>query len=525
MVAFTPKLLDTWSVVTADSHEYLKSLPDSSVDSVVCDPPAAINFMGREWDSDRGGRREWVKWLSEIMVECLRIIKPGGHILVWALPRTSHWTALAIEDAGWEVRDVITHHTGQGMGKGANISKEIDRLAGAKRPVVGDNPNHRPVSGVNYEGVYAGGNTGSAKITGPATDEAKKWDGWGTLIKPSSEHWIMARRPIGEKTIAENVLKWGTGAVNIDACRVRTGEKLTRKLGKTTESASGWQSAKRSEVAGKDGGRWPSNVLLSHAPGCVMSGLRSVKNTSGSLNGDEPSEPTQGVYGDMKRKDWTPHGDEDGNELVEAWECAPGCPIWAINEQSGTSKSRKGKPRKSARPGEGYGMTHTGAEYNDQGGAARFYPTFGFRYSSKPKKEKHFGCENLYWEKVKEEPGYLAVDQEEWEDLPPKKRAQGNIHSTVKGTDLMQWLCRLITPVDGVVMDPFCGSGSTGVACLGEFRFLGIEKTAAYARIATARISSWEQKDREDLGLFADPRKQKKPPEATQLDLLGAEGD
>jgi len=170
-------------------------------------------------------------------------------------------------------------------------------------------------------------------------------------------------------------------------------------------------------------------------------------------------------------------------------------------------------------------MTHTGAEYNDQGGASRFYPTFGFRYSSKPKKEKHYGCEELYWEKVKKEPGYSAVTKEDWDKLPVKKRAQGNIHSTVKGIDLMSWLCRLITPPGGLILDMFCGSGSTGVACLGEFRFLGIERYPEYVAIANARITAWEQKEQKALGLFADPRKGKKPPEATQLSLLGAKDD
>ena len=142
--------------------------------------------MQRSWDSDLGGRDFWIEWMTGVMRECLRACKPGAHSAIWALPRTSHWTATAMENAGWEIRDVITHHNGQGMAKGANISKEIDRLAGAERHVLGDNPNHRAVSGVNYEGVYAGGNTGNAKITGPATDDAKKWDGWGTLLKPSA---------------------------------------------------------------------------------------------------------------------------------------------------------------------------------------------------------------------------------------------------------------------------------------------------------------------------------------------------
>jgi len=438
-------------VLHAKAEEALKSIPGESVDSIVTDPPAGIGFMGGKnaWDSDRGGRDRWVEWLSQIMKECLRVAKPGAHMFVWALPRTSHWTATAIENAGWDVKEIVTSHNGQGFAKGGNISKLIDKRLGAEREVVGDNPNHRAVSGVNYEGIYAGGNTGAAKITAPATDEAKQWDDWATGLRPNSEHWILARKPISGSTIVGNVLEHGTGALNIGACRVITDEKLTRKLGKTTESKSGWKSVKRSEIAGRDGGRWPSNVVLVHAEHCVR------VHAEGSPSG--------------------------------LWACIPGCPVRIMDSQSGVSVSRKGKPRKSIKPGEGYGKVHTGAEYNDEGGSSRFYNNF--KYSSKPgTKEKEQGCEGLYWQRINEGSGFLLISKERWDLLDPKDRAEGNVHSTVKGLPLMKWLISLITPPGGLVLDPFTGSGTTGLACVDGFRFIGIEEDVVHHKIAEARI-------------------------------------
>lgn len=166
-----------------------------------------------------------------------------------------------------------------------------------------------------------------------------------------------------------------------------------------------------------------------------------------------------------------------------------------LDSQSGVSKSRVGKPRKSAKPGEGYGMTHTGAEYDDEGGASRYFEIF--RYSKKPgPKEKNGGLDGFYWKKAKGTPtGFVRVSKEEWDALEPKERVQGNIHSTVKGVDLMSWLCRLITPPGGVLLDPFAGSGTTGIACMkNSFRFIGIEKEPEYYAICEARISAATKK-------------------------------
>lgn len=293
--------------------------------------------------------------------EALRVLKPGAHVLVFGGARTAHRLTSALEDAGFECRDVCMWMYGQGFPKTANISKQIDKAAGAKRKVVGKNPNHRAESGVNYEGTYAGGNTGAKDITAPATDAAKQWDGWHTALKPAYEPIVLARKSFKGATY-KNVLKYGTGALNVDACRISTDEKLTRKLGKTTKSDSGWKSTNRSEIAGKDGGRWPAHLMFDEVAAALL-------------------------------------------------------------------------------------------EYQSEG-VSRFF------YQAKPsKREKNAGLDNP------------------------------NTHPTVKSVDLMRYLVRLITPPGGTVIDPFMGSGSTGIACVQEgFEFIGIEQKLEYAEVATKRI-------------------------------------
>ncbi len=400
-----------------DPTQGLPSIADASVDAIVTDPPSGTGFMGKKWD-DHGGRAGFVSFLEARFLECYRVLKPGGWGVVWALPRTSHWTAWAIENAAFEIRDVITHHYGQGFAKGADASKLIDRKLGATRKVVGVNPNHRAVSGVGYDGVYNGGNTGNAHLTAPATAEAEQWDGFGTTLKPASEHWILVRKPF-KGGVANNLLKFGTGALNIEGCRVSTDEKLTRVLGKTTESDSGWKSTNRSAVAGKDGGRWPPNLVLTHNHDCAET-------------------------------------------------CTEGCPALELDRQSGIKKEGVAGARgKSIRYG-GHGAIGDWGGYGGSGGASRLYPQFRFspddevlfKYIAKPSRtEKKAGLDGK------------------------------NTHPTVKAVALMRWLCRLITPPGGLVVDPFAGSGTTGVACVKEgFQFIGMEDDPPSVTIARCRL-------------------------------------
>lgn len=402
----------------ADSADKLSYFVEGTFDSLVTDPPAGIGFMGKDWDSDKGGREAWIKWIMPIFRQCHRVLKPGAHGLVWAIPRTSHWTATALEDAGFEVRDVVTHLFGSGFPKSLNISLAIDKANGspnrgkATHSVTGSLQPREDIDR-SHEGVaYA-----------PATDAAKQWSGWGTALKPASEHWILVRKPLSEKTVAKNVLKWGVGGINIDGCRIegaprathgKNGNKITNSQGMFTMGDAGY-------IPPSPTGRFPANLVL----------------------------------------------DEAAAEALDA--------------QSGVRKSGAMTNVKST--SLGYHGAGAGAEWNhgaSEGGASRFF------YVAKASKgEKNAGLEGM---EKREAPGSKRSTP-----APGRKSALGeareNFHPTVKPLKLMEYLIRLVTPPGGRVLDPFAGSGTTGVAAktLG-MKFTGIEKDQSYFEIATKRI-------------------------------------
>jgi len=413
-----------------------------SIDAVVTDPPAGINFMSKPFDSDRGGRVFWVEWLAEIMSECLRILKPGGHALVWALPRTSHWTATAVEDAGFELRDCIYHLFGSGFPKSLDVSKAIDKASGADREIVGT---WQPTGTARIKGTGNSGNgydhgelRDSLPITAPATPEAAQWDGWGTALKPAVECWWLCRKPLSESTVAANVLRWGTGAINVDGCRIAAPGGLTsggKPNGRSNPCFMSKDVDPRTErTEPHAAGRWPSHLLLSHSLWCT----------------------------------------DDG--------CDESCPVAGIDRQSGSSRSRIGNPRRSAQPGDGYGMTATGAEYDDQGGASRYF------YCAKASRsERDAGLADLPLMGVHPPSG----DGRVWDIPGSHSTPRRNVHPTVKPLALMRYLCRLITPPGGLILDPFAGSGSTGVAAIRRgVRFVGVEREPEYVEIANRRIDA-----------------------------------
>ena len=170
--------------------------------------------MGRGWDTDKGGRDHWIAWMQEVATECKRVLKPGGHAFVWAIPRTSHWTATAWENAGFEIRDVVAHIFGSGFPKSLNIGKAVDKLQGNEREDVGESKRHGG-------GIVGNGSSYELPPTTPnITKGTSPWEGWGTALKPAREDWLLMRKPIESKTVAENVLKYGTGGINIDESRV-----------------------------------------------------------------------------------------------------------------------------------------------------------------------------------------------------------------------------------------------------------------------------------------------------------------
>ncbi len=448
-----------YQIFLGDSLSILKTLPANSVDSLVTDPPAGIGLLGLDWDKDKGGKLEWINWLSRVMGECHRILKPGAHGFVWAIPRTSHWTATALENAGFHVKDVVTHVFGSGFPKSIAIDKALDRakytdtdllfkvtawirnrrnelgltnkkldeIAGIKGgachwtalpphgqpsiptkerweklehvlgPVpewitevikpsheIGESWKKREIVGIyTKDSGGVGGKvftSSQREMTAPTNEASKKWSGWGTALKPASEHWILIQKPISEHNIAANIKKFCTGGINIDASRIPVRSKIpsTSNLA-FNDGTFIWNSSKRSAESiyhQHPSGRFPANLIVTRS----------------------------------------------NNQA---------CPAKILNDQSERETEV--------------------AQY-----FKNFKPEVPFFYCKKSdKSEKGFD----------------------------------NTHPTVKPLRVMRYLCKMLTPEGGVVLDPFMGSGTTGVAAnLEGFRFIGIEKSEEYFQIANQRL-------------------------------------
>ena len=262
----------TYQLFVGNNLEILPTLPDNSIDSIVTDPPYELGFMGKKWDSSG------IAYSVELWQQCLRVLKPGGHLLAFSGSRTYHRMVVAIEDAGFEVRDMISWISNKTFPKSLNIGKAIDKAAGAEREVIGTYRLGGNAAQTTKEkgGTFAS-NTNSVgvkpidvDITAPATDEAKQWEGWGTGLKPTVEPVVMARKPV-EGTVANNVLKYGTGGLNIDGSRIGTEERINQPASYSNDSptrgaSNGGQQggfnyssdASPTQVIG----RWPANIIL-----------------------------------------------------------------------------------------------------------------------------------------------------------------------------------------------------------------------------------------------------------------------
>lgn len=352
-----------------------------TIDAIVTDPPYGIGFMGKGWDCSVPG--------EDFAREALRVLKPGGHLIAFAATRTVHRLAVALEDAGFEIRDQIAWLQWQGFPKSLDVSKAIDKAAGVAPSRVTENPTGS-LGGLGSAGWNA--TPRHLHYDEPATEDAKRWSGWGTALKPAFEPAILVRKPL-EGTVAANVLKWGTGAINVDACRYAYGDPAwpgpqenddTRRSAGVSPSARSAYGEFRADsgegrefFGGHDLGRWPANIY--HCP-----------------------KPSRGER-------------ERGCERLQARTGAE-----AVEREEGTAGLNS--------PRAGAGRTASGVR---------------------------------------------------------------NYHPTVKPIDLMVWLCRLITPPGGRVLDPFLGSGTTGIAALRcGFDFTGIERDPDYTTIARARIGS-----------------------------------
>jgi site-specific DNA-methyltransferase (adenine-specific) len=296
----------TYKILTGNNLDILPTLPDNSVDSIVTDPPYELGFMGKKWDSTG------IAYSVELWQECLRVLKPGGHLLAFSGSRTYHRMTVAIEDAGFEIRDMISWISNKTFPKSLNISKAIDKAAGAEREVIGTDGRSANQSwlGISKRGENGFG-IGEWDITASASEDAKKWEGWGTGLKPTVEPIVMARKPL-ESTVANNVLTYGTGGLNIDVSRIGTEERTNLPAGNKA-NAGGVYKFSNAEIDSFNGseaitvqGRWPANVLfdedaaeiLDQQSGQIKGG--TWNNTAGARHFNNDGKPTD--Y-ETKKKD------------------------------------------------------------------------------------------------------------------------------------------------------------------------------------------------------------------------------
>lgn len=372
-----------YQILNGDCLERLKTLPDNSVDSIVTDPPYGLKFMGKKWDYDVP--------VVEVWEECLRVLKPGGHLLAFSGTRTQHRMACRIEDAGFDLRDMVTFL--------------YDTNETAKALIESLSPEQIKMLDATFgrdsmaAWAYGSGFPKSHNLDGD-------WQGWGTALKPAIEPVTVARKPF-KGTVAANVLEHGAGVINIDGCRVGSEVISThsrgnngafpKRPGETTAEESG---RKQDQRAGLDHservGRWPANLI------------------------------------------------HDGSDAIQR----------LFPENAGAAAPVKGTESSAASSGKVTGKRERvkGAFHADTGSASRFF------YCAKASK---------------------------------RERGEGNNHPTVKPVSLMRYLCRLVTPPSGAVLDPFAGSGTTGVAAIMEgFNFIGIDMDEGYCEIAKRRIGA-----------------------------------
>jgi site-specific DNA-methyltransferase (adenine-specific) len=434
--------IDGAQVFLGDCREVLEGFPDNSVDSIVTDPPYELGFMGKGWDSSG------IAYDVNLWMHCLRVLKPGGHILAFGGSRTWHRLAVAIEDAGFEIRDNISWIYGSGFPKSLDVSKAIDKRAGAEREVVGQQS--RQIGKGNWQ-VDDGGWQDSSKadengvrtfdLTSPATSEAQQWEGWGTALKPAHEPVVVGRKPL-VGTVAENVLEWGVGGLNIDACRIAGSYPVV-----PAKANSGRSNGLMGEPTAHPGtephaaGRWPANVILDEHTAGLLDEQSGVSVSKRSLMGS-----------------MTVEGSHEG---------------WKRKSHAGFTSERG---------------------FDDSGGASRF-----FYVAKASKRDRNEGLEEL-----EARVGGSMNGAEYREGKPTNHPVRENFHPTVKPTALMRYLIKLVTPPGGTVLDPFTGSGSTGKAALLDgFEFVGVELTEEYLPIIEGRLR-WasEQVGDGDVTLF-----------------------
>ena len=433
----------------------LQKIGDNTIDSVVTDPPYELGFMGKSWDASG------IAFNVEVWRECLRVLKPGGHILAFGGTRTYHRMTVAIEDAGFEIRDCIAWMYGSGFPKSHNIGKAIDKIQGntneskvyhnegdnrsVKNSGNGNSPICKKCHTASWivDKKYCKAEDGIC-INPERYDANNDWEGWGTALKPAFEPIVMGRKPF-KGTVAENVLEWGVGGLNIDESRI--GESGARNNGNKngTKGSNSIGYYKPTEKVDYGIGRWPANVMLDEEAGKILD------KQSGKLN-------KQAKCKTDNKSGWQ-------NEYVG------GNGVNAVERKL----------------------------YLDEGGASRFF------YCPKASKnDRNEGCDLLEDKSLGHTPGdkcgkcnkvLLGPSGCKCEEPERVFQTAKNFHPTVKPTTLMEYLIKLVTPKGGKVLDPFMGSGSTGKgAVLNDYSFVGIELSPEYFAIAESRINAVKDK-------------------------------
>ena len=445
------------------------------VDSVVTDPPYELGFMGRSWDSTG------IAFQKETWELAYKLLKPGGHLLAFSASRNYHRMAVAIEDVGFEIRDQMMWLYGSGFPKSMNVGKAFDKKLGNERVKTGVMKTHSNKGMIDSEERTAiGAGSFGQVVSEEVTIGNSEWEGWGTALKPAHEPIVMARKPLSEKSIVDNVLKHGTGAINIDECRVEGNDAKYpdtnpdfKDIGKQSKEAIGidklsfgqTENAKRKKV------------------------VRKPRNESGVWTDGNSGMKAEGTqYADADPKGRFPANImHDGSDVVQD--------IFPNTKSSPVGFKGVGWKHSGNTKDEMTDLQYQNS-FNDEGSAARYF------YCPKvSKSERNKGLDNFKIEKTK---GGGGTSNNTWyEDdvnaasgkFGSEKAPSKNIHPTVKPQKLMQYLCRMVTPKGGIVLDMFMGSGSTGMAAKDEgFDFIGIEKEKEYFKIAEARIESVEIK-------------------------------
>ena len=445
-------------VLCGNSIEIMESIEANSIDSIVTDGPYGLGFMGKIWDKFTS--KEYQDFSFEWGSKAIEVLKPGGYCASFSAPKKYHRMACGLEDAGFKIKEMLNWEYGSGFPKSLDISLAINKYLGGaikrggmiiapdgqsydKRKKIGNPLTDHCYSGdiIEEEDLYE-------KI--PTNPEALKWLEWGTGLKPAHEPIVLAQKPY-EGTYAENILKWGVGGLNIGACRIGyiPDKEVDSRIYNQDKNITRGHHENATLKYAPDGnefpmfktqkGRWPTNLILDEVSARLLDEQSSINS------GGKPKHNSE-----IHRKGFS------GNGPFNSLSCG-----FDVNK------------------------CKSFANFGDKGGASRFF------YCAKAyRKERNMGCEGLYWKKIDDD--FKKITKRKYDLLPSEERAKGNPISTLKPINLMRYLVRLVTPLKGFVLDPFAGSGTTGIACIIEnFNCILIEKRKQFAEIIIPKRLKW----------------------------------